>query len=289
MSESKFALENRPQYEVAALQARDAFIKVAGKEEIFIKEVMFAMQILRGNTLLQKCGEKSIQDAVINVALTGATLNPVVGQAYLVPRGGKCCLDFSYRGLAGIAMDSGSVKHIGPRLVYSFDDFDFEEVDGVPHVRHKPCLNPPEEFAEGPVKFWDFLVCGYVVAILADDTRIITQPLPKWKLHKAMKTSKTVKDGTPWRTHPDELCLKTLVKHAYKLLPQTDRMSTAVAVINEHEGLAKEAPAAKSLMDRFTAPAEEADIVDAPPACEFCALPDGRHEEKCPDNLEGMP
>ena len=33
------------------------------------------------------------------------------------------------------------------------------------------------------------------------------------------------------------MSLKTLVKHAYKLLPQTDRMSEAVTILNQHEGL----------------------------------------------------
>lgn len=292
MAENK-AVAERPKYEVMAMQAREAFLKIAD-EKVWAKEIMFAVQLLRGNDLLQKCDGPSIQNAVINLALTGATLNPVMAQAYLVPRGGKCCLDFSYRGLAGIAMDSGSVKHIAPRLVYTFDTFTYEEIDGEPHVRHSPSLNPPAEFTKGPEAFWDHLVCGYVVATLHDGTKIVTQPLPKWKLEKAMKTSKTSSGQTPWRTHPDEMCLKTLVKHAYKLLPQTDRMSQAVAVLNEHEGL--EHKPAGNLMDRFGFDPENAEII--PPGattkepeqktetepCEFCQRTDGQHESACPNH-----
>lgn len=288
MSENQMV--TRPKYETAALAAKQAFLKVSGKEEAWTKEAMFALQILRGNAVLQKCSEQSIQNAVINLALTGATLNPVVGQAYLVPRGGQCCLDFSYKGLAGIAMDSGSVKHIAPRLVYVFDDFSYEEVNGDPMLKHRPSLDPPAEFTAGPEKFWDFLICGYVIATLHDGSKVITQPLPKWKLEKAMKTSKTVKEGTPWRTHPDEMCLKTLVKHAYKLLPQTDRMSQAVAIINEHEGLASvdRTQAAKQIMDRFPAaedqPVDPEVVSGTPEPCEFCKREDGSHESACPMN-----
>jgi recombination protein RecT len=245
----------RPKYELMAIAAKEAFLQVMD-EKTWSTEIMFAMQVLRGNDLLQKADPQSIKNAVVNVALTGTTLNPAKAMAYLVPRDGKCCLDISYRGLANIAMDSGSVKHLAPKLVYTFDKFTYQEVDGETHIVHEKNFMPPEEFCKGPEKFWDFLVCGYVVAILHDGTKIITEPLPKWKLEKAMKTSKTSSGKTPWRTHPDEMCLKTLIKHAYKLLPQTDRMAEAVAVLNEHEGLDRP-DHAKNIMATF----EDAEIV----------------------------
>jgi len=238
-------LTNTPVYEKMIMQAKDLFLQVCD-ENTWKRELSFALQIMEGNKYLQDvaktaAGAQSIKNAVINVAMTGTTLNPVLQKAYLVPRSVRgtmmCCLDFSYRGLAGIAMDSGSVVHIAPRVVYTFDTFKYTEVDGGQHVTFEKNLLPPPEFTAGPGKFWDYLLCGYVVATLHDGTKIITEPLPKWKLKKAMDTSMTNGEKTPWRTHPDEQCLKTLVKHAYKLLPQTTRMSTAVSVLNEHEGI----------------------------------------------------
>jgi recombinational DNA repair protein RecT len=61
--------------------------------------------------------------------------------------------------------------------------------------------------------------------------------MAKWQIEKAMKTSKTTGESTPWRTHPDEQSKKTLVKHTYKLLPQTPQASYAVQALNEHEGI----------------------------------------------------
>lgn len=261
----------RPKFELMALSAKDAFLQVMDEKK-WATEIMFAMQILRGNDLLQKAEAQSIKNAILNVALTGTTLNPAKGLAYLIPRDGKCCLDMSYRGLAGIAMDSGSVKHIGPRLVYTFDKFSYTEIDGEQHIHFEKNMVPPEEFTKGPEVFWDFLVCGYVVVILHDGTKVITEPLPKWKLEKAMKTSKTSNGKTPWRTHPDEQCLKTLVKHAYKLLPQTDRMAEAVAILNEHEGIDVDAAnrdKKKDVMSRF-ADASDAEFTDEPAGPDLC-------------------
>ena len=265
-------LPMKPKFELMALSAHDLFAKVAG-EDTWMKEIGFGLQILRGNSLLQsvcttQAGADSIKNAIANVALCGTTLNPVLGKAYLVPRKVNgvmlCCLDMSYKGLAGIAMDSGSVKHLAPRLVYSFDSFEYWEEDGEPHIKHRMELNPPVEFTAGPAKFWDYLVCGYLVATLHDGYKIISAPFPKWKLEKAMKISKTTGEFTPWRQFPDEQCLKTIVKHGYKLLPQTDRMSQAVEVLNQHEGADFEkerTERAKTAMDRFR-DAEEVPFVD---------------------------
>ena len=268
-----------PLYEKMALAARDAFLQVCD-ETTWLREMSFAMQIIGGNKLLQDvcktpAGAQSIKNSIINVAMTGTTLNPVMQMAYLVPRSIKgimmCCLDFSYRGLAGIAMASGAVKHIGPRVVYKFDEFDYREEDGEQHITFKKNMDPPPDFIAGPAKFWDYLVCGYVVATLADGTKVVTEPLPKWKLKKAMDTSKTSGSNTPWQTHPDEQCLKTLVKHAHKLLPQTPALSKAVAVLNEHEGIETDADRRSQVMSA----AENAFSAGAPEDATFTEIKPG--------------
>jgi recombination protein RecT len=224
------------------LKAKADFIQTVTDDRVWQREALFATQALMNNDYLYKTAkenEASLKVAITNVALTGTTLNPVLQKAYLVPRSvmGKpmVCLDFGYRGLAGIAMDSGAVKHIQPYLVYTFDDFTYEIVNGEPKINHKPELDPPADFTTET--FWKFLRCGYCISILGDGTRIISPPMGKLQLEKAMKTSKTTGDKTPWRTHPDEQCKKTIVKHTYKLLPQTPQMSHAVAALNEHEGI----------------------------------------------------
>jgi len=40
----------RPKFEVMAMQARDAFLKIAD-EKVWAREIMFAIQILRGSEL----------------------------------------------------------------------------------------------------------------------------------------------------------------------------------------------------------------------------------------------
>ena len=42
----------------------------------FNREAGFAIQILTGNDFLANCDQESIRNAVVNVSLTGLTLNP---------------------------------------------------------------------------------------------------------------------------------------------------------------------------------------------------------------------
>lgn len=218
------------------------------------KEILFAIQAFRNNDTLQKCDEQSIKNAIINVALTGATLNPALQEAFLIPRKGKCCLDFSYRGLIGIACSHGSVKDMSAQVVYTWDDFDYA-MGSQPFLRYKMCLNPPvdmDAIAKDPVKIWDHVVCAFSTATLLDGS-VNFVILPKYKLWKIYQTSEG-KDNAkmPWRTWPEEQIRKTVIKYHSKTLPKqaNEQLATAVQVLNEHEGLAS-GTKAQDIMKRF--------------------------------------
>ena len=132
----------RPMFEQHALAAGKGFIEATGKKT-WLREIAFALQILRANKAsFEKCNPDSIRDAVLNIALTGATLNPAMQQAFLIPRTLKgrglcCCLDFSYRGLVGIATSSGAVLDVDASCVYKGDEF-YYEMGLKPILQHKP-------------------------------------------------------------------------------------------------------------------------------------------------------
>ena len=90
-------------------------------------ELGFAMQIFQNSDTLQRCDPQSILNAVVNVARTSVTLNPVMRLAYLVPRKNKCVLDFSYMGLVAMLRDNNCIKSISAHIVYENEEFDFED------------------------------------------------------------------------------------------------------------------------------------------------------------------
>src|SRR3990167_10953117 len=106
-------------------KAQDRFLEVCkGDKEKWIKESMYASQIIRNNSFLIKIlgdNPQSIQDSIIQVASLGLTLNPAIKYAYLIPRSGKACLDPSYLGLIYLAQRDGCIKDVYADVVYQTD------------------------------------------------------------------------------------------------------------------------------------------------------------------------
>lgn len=215
--------------------AETEFVKIAGKD-VWNRERLFALQIFMANPKLQQCDPVSIRSAILNIALTGATLNPALAQAYLVERGKKCCLDISYRGLIKIATMDGSIIKLKGAVIYDWDGFQLGGPHDDPH--HVMNVNPPIDPEKMPVKdFWEHLVVAYSHATLPggyEDWSV----LPKWKLLKVMNTSKSKNsEYSPWTNWPDEMCIKTAIRYHSKTLPRAEKLVTAASVMNEIDGL----------------------------------------------------
>ena len=86
------------------------------------EEARFALQAMRRNPYMQRCMPQTIEDAVVNIAAVGLSLNPILGHGFLIPRrqGNNviCCFDPGYRGLIKLATDGGLVKSIQACAVY---------------------------------------------------------------------------------------------------------------------------------------------------------------------------
>jgi len=212
-------------------------------EKTYNKEIIFAKQSFDNSDALQKCSTASIRAAIVNIALTGASLNPALQQAFLIPRKGKCCLDFSYRGLCKIAVDSESVYDINATAVFEGDEFDYE-MGLSPRLIHKPRMHNKDEKPE--------VIAAYAIATLHHNIKKFIV-LDREKIDRARQSAQY---DTVWKAHFDEMAKKTAVKLLYKLLPQTEKMSVAVTALNEHEGMVK-ITAAEKLIEKFADKKEE--------------------------------
>jgi recombination protein RecT len=260
-------MTDRPRHELAIISAKSMFLKIEnGDEARWNRELVFAMQVVRGSEALQKCTQESIQNAIINLATIGISLNPALALAYLVPRGGKCVLDISYRGMVMVATDSGSVLDIDASVVYENDVFDYE-MGLSPKLVHRPVMSGNKGEA----------VFVYAVAILHNGMKKFIV-LDREEVMKVKAVSKA-KSG-PWVEWESEMWRKTAVKKLFKLLPKTERMAEAIHMLNEHEGIDRTPPT--TLMDRFGFTPEPREVKEIEP-CEFCHRTEG-HDDACPNN-----
>lgn len=194
----------------------------------FNREAGFAIQILSNNPYLLKCDPDSVKHAVVNVALTGITLNPALKYAYLVPRKVKnelkCILDISYMGMIKILTDAGAVKNVDAGVIYQNDRYDFRRGSD-PYFKHIPALSDRGE-----------KIGAYAIAFLRDGG-FQFEIMGREDIEKVRATSESYKNEegrkySPWETWEDEMWKKTVLKRLFKLLPKTNFSDQLIAAIS---------------------------------------------------------
>ena len=192
-------------------------------------EAQFAIQAIQKNEMLAKCTVDSVQNAVINVAAVGLTLNPADGYAYLVPeynkktRNNECQLRISFKGLIKVATDTGAIKWVKAEIVKENDQFTYRGISEAPeHV-----MNPFSDRGQ--------TVGVYCVAKTVEGDFLV-DIMSSAEIEQIRSCAKT---DAVWKQWPDEMAKKAVIKRASKQWPKTEQSSVlhkAIDVINETEG-----------------------------------------------------
>lgn len=210
----------------AIQEARDDFSRVLVDRSIsFERESGFAIQILQNNDFAMKIAMSSKQSllaAVTNIAAIGISLNPARKQAYLVPRGGKICLDISYIGLLDIAVASGSILWGQAELVRENDAFRKVGMDKQPVHDFEPFGKSRGE------------IVGVYVVVKLHNGDYLTTTMSIEEVYDIRDRSESWKrnSGGPWKTDEGEMIKKTVIRRAYKLWPKTERLDSAMAQLS---------------------------------------------------------
>ncbi len=206
-------------------QQEQFFTPVVADESInWGKESQFAIQAFQKNDYLAKIATSnpiSAQNAIINVAAIGITLNPASKLAYLVPRDGGVCLDISYMGLLHIAQQSGSILWGQCKLVCANDTYESNGLDKAPTHKY-------QAFGER-----GSIIGGYCT-VKTPDGDYLTEEMNLAEIKKVAATSKAKKG--PWQTFWEEMARKTVVKRASKYWPKVDRLDRAIHNLNTDAG-----------------------------------------------------
>ena len=234
----------------------------------FERESVFAVQQLMNNSYTQKVAMNnpaSLQVAMLNVAATGLSLNPVLKQAYLIPRKvgneARVILDISYQGLVQIASTAGVIHSCTVALVYESEMETFEWRGEYEKPIHK--RNP---FAKDK----GAIMGAYAQTRLPDGTFIFcamaSDAILKRRDCSEMVKRNNGKAAGPWKDWPEEMIIKTVIKHAAKTWPKASvEFNEALRVLNEDngEGLAPEDRVINSTATVSTS--APVDVNDLPP------------------------
>lgn len=200
----------------------------ADSKIMFAKESQFAMQLMQANDFLNKVAwgnQVSLQNAIINVASIGISLNPALKHAYLVPRKGVVCLDVSYMGLIHLAQSTGSIMWAQCKLVRAGDTYQNNGLDQAPqHMYNAFATN----------KDRGEIIGGYCTVKLPTGD-FLTHEMNLEAIKKIQALSSAGMKG-PWKDHWDEMAKKTIVKQGSKYWPQVDRLDDAIHMLNTDGG-----------------------------------------------------
>lgn len=210
-------------------QQEPLFSKALSDESVsWAKESQFAMQLFQRNEYLTRTALSnpvSAQNAIINVAAIGITLNPASKLAYLVPRDGMVCLDISYMGLLHLAQATGAIKWGQCKLVYTNDTYESNGLDMAPTHKYNA-------FGDRGA------VVGGYCTVKTPDGDYLTEEMSLAEIKATEATSKA-KNG-PWKNFWEEMARKTIVKRASKYWPRARRLDNAIHILNEEEGIHQE-------------------------------------------------
>jgi len=231
-------VQQQPTWPQLIDKAASRFNLIADRHKLvtWAEESQFALQALQGSDKLALCTPRTVQDAIINVASIGLTLQPALGYAYLVPESSKqkdgrgadvwvqeCTLKVSFKGLMKIATDSGSIKWCKAEIVKESDTFEY----------NGPCSMPKHTMQ--PFGARGKTVGVYCIAKTHDGDYLvdIMDAAEITKIKGAAKTKYV------WDSWPDEMAKKAMIKRASKQWPKTEqseRLDQAIAAVNEYEG-----------------------------------------------------
>lgn len=193
----------------------------------FIRSIMTAV----GKTpALLECAHDSVMAGCMTAASLGLSVDPAIGQAYLIPfqdnrRGCKVAqFVVGYKGMVNLFYRSGQAAGIQAEPVYEKDHFIYE-LGLNPKLEHIPS----EEEERGPIRY-----C-YAIASLANGGKV-WKVLNRGQVMKAKKYSKGSDSSySPWQTNEGEMWAKTAIRALSDLLPLSPELQTAVATIDSHE------------------------------------------------------
>lgn len=225
-------------WQQALVSSEGKFLAIVGNEQTTKKELGFAAQIIEGSDKLRTCSPESITNAVINVARTGITLNPVMKLAYLIPRGGKCVLDFSYVGLIKMLKDNNAIKFIDAFIVYEDElaNGGFKTDTLKNEIHHVQVIAKSLE-EQKKRKIYG----AYTRSILTDGTVVFGQLMPMWEIEKRMQKSESKNSQySPWQNWNEDMVKKTVIRRDFKFLiagNPNDKLIAALDVEDQNNPL----------------------------------------------------
>lgn len=160
---------------------------------------------------LRGCETQSFYTALIDALTVGVV--PVMGRAYLVPRGTKCTYMLGYQGMIDLAVRAGLL--VRAETVMEDDQFEWEQ--GLePRLFHKPSLGGRTDDTKMKAAY-----CVTEFPPVGGQPRRMITVMSRAEIEAARDSTRNPKYGLPptWKNHYLEMAKKTVLRRAAKFWP----------------------------------------------------------------------
>lgn len=185
-----------------------------------------------------ECSIESILQCVIQCAQAG--LVPQFGRAYLVPYNNskqingrwtkvmELSFQPGYLGLIDLARRSNKILNIYGAVVHEGDEFEYS-LGSERKLVHRPKLRGDAGSVFAVYAYWEFKDGGQHIDVMRiDDVYKRRAKSQAYQYAINNPTNKTAQD-CPWIVYPDEMAVKTILKHSAKMVPfEIERFDTAI-------------------------------------------------------------
>jgi recombinational DNA repair protein RecT len=194
----------------------------------FVNEVSLAIHKAYkkdGSNPLLDATPASLRSSIREAAGFGYSLNPRLGDCYLIPRSGVVEMQSGYKGLNKLAWRSGILSSLHADCVYKGESYERFGGTERPRIEHKP-----DDTGTKRTNKWPDILCAYATAFVGDSKHAVFQVAPKWRLGLARGNGTT----DAWKGHPDAMCRKTALIMLASELPRHDKLRDFHLAV-EHE------------------------------------------------------
>lgn len=219
-------------------------VTLIGGDKAMADRWMATMKYLfRSNPdLVLKCDHESLGLSIVRAASLGLDLNPLLGQAWIIPRWNskanrnEAVLQVGYRGAIMLMYRGNTIASANANVVYKGEPWKWTA------GTHEDLMHEPDDDLRTNVL--DDIVAAYAVVWMRGSDRPIFKVVQRKKLLKA-STMSGFKGATSntWRDHPEEMAAKTALIAVAKVIPGSDsnRDLSMLFEVETRHALGKEA------------------------------------------------
>lgn len=211
--------QNPTEVEIKNRLGEIAELHPQGKSDRVKQQLYHALtQSVTRNPQLGQCDPNTIIIAACQAVALGLDLNPVLGEAYLVPRwnnairANECCFQPGYQGLVKLVRKAGQVVSIRAAIVHEGDTFRYS---------YNPDLtfeHIPKLMQRGSIASGKGVKAVYAVAKCTNGEQVI-EVMTVDEIEEIRKVSKSAQNG-PWVNFWGEMAKKTVLRRLIKGLPK---------------------------------------------------------------------